>query len=79
MQVTILTFHQVTSRLVATLKFICSSVQVSDVLDLTVGCKAINFVFQIFCIFIPEMPADFTSFTVQIILFISLASRNHCN
>jgi hypothetical protein len=46
---------QVTSRLVVPLKFIYSSMQVSDVL--TVGCKLINFVFQIFPLFIPEMSA----------------------
>jgi hypothetical protein len=36
------------------LKFIYSSIQVSDVLVLTV-CKLINFVFQLFPLFIPEM------------------------
>jgi hypothetical protein len=33
----------------------------------TVRCKLINFVFQVFPLFIPEMPAGFTSYTVQII------------
>jgi hypothetical protein len=41
--------------------------QVSDVLVLTVCCKLVNFVFQMFPLFIPEMSAGFTSYIVQII------------
>jgi hypothetical protein len=52
--------------MVAPFKFIYSSIQVSDVLVLTVRCKLINLVFQIFPLFILEMPADFTSYIVQI-------------
>jgi hypothetical protein len=37
-----------TSRLVALLQVIYSSIQISNVLVLTVHCKLINFVFQIF-------------------------------
>jgi hypothetical protein len=44
-----------------------SSIQVSDVLVLTVHCKLINFVSQIFPLFIPEMSSGFRSYTVQII------------
>jgi hypothetical protein len=51
----------------ALLTLIYSSIQVSDVLVLTVRCKHINFVFQIFPIFIPEISAGFTSYLVQII------------
>jgi hypothetical protein len=46
--------------LVALLKVIYSSIQISDVLVLTVCCKLITFVFQIFPVFIPEMPSGFT-------------------
>jgi hypothetical protein len=53
--------------MVAPLKFIYSSVQVSDVLVLTVRCKLINFVVQIFLIFIPVISAGFTFYIVQII------------
>jgi hypothetical protein len=56
-----------TSRLVDPLKLIYSSTQVSDVLVLTIRSKLINFVFQIFSFFIPEMPASFMSYVVQII------------
>jgi hypothetical protein len=52
--------HYVTSRLVTLLKLIYSSTKVSDVLVLTVHWKFINFVFKIFLLFIPEMPAGFT-------------------
>jgi hypothetical protein len=60
-------------------EFIFSSIQVSNVLVLTVRCKLINFVFQIFPLFIPEMPAGFMSYIVQIISLVWLGSCNHCN
>jgi hypothetical protein len=41
--------------------------QVSDVLVLTICCKLINFVFQIFPLFIPEMFALASHLIVQII------------
>jgi hypothetical protein len=47
-QITILILHYVTSRLKAPLKFIYSSIQVSEVLGLTVCCKLIKFVFLSF-------------------------------
>jgi hypothetical protein len=34
--------------------------QVSDVLVLAGHCMLVNFIFQIFPVFNPEMPADFT-------------------
>jgi hypothetical protein len=46
-------------------KFMYSTIQVSDVLVLTVHCKLIHFVFQIFPHFVPEMPAGFTSYIVS--------------
>jgi hypothetical protein len=39
---------------VTPLKVIYSSIQISNVLVLTVRCELINFVFQIFPLFIPE-------------------------
>jgi hypothetical protein len=66
-QITILIFHYVISRLVAPLKLIYSSIQVSDVLVLTVRCKLVGFVFQVFPLFILEISAGFTSCIVQII------------
>jgi hypothetical protein len=55
-------------------KFIYSSTYVSDVLDLIVRWKLINFVFQIFPLFILEMSTLF-----RLSPFISLGSCNHCN
>jgi hypothetical protein len=55
------------SQLVAPLKLIYFSIHVSDVLVFIVRCKLIDFVFQIFSLFIPEMSAGFTSYNVQII------------
>jgi hypothetical protein len=66
-QINIFTLHQVISRLVAPLKFIYSSIEVSDVLFLTVRCKLINFAFQMFSLFIAEMSAGNTSYIVQVI------------
>jgi hypothetical protein len=63
--ITILILHQVTSRLVTPLKLIYSSIQVSNVLVLAVLCKLINFVFQTFPLFVPEMPAGFTSYEIK--------------
>jgi hypothetical protein len=63
-----LTFHLVIFRLVAPLKFIYFSIQVSDVLVLTVRCKLINFVFQMFPLFIPEISAGFASYINHVIL-----------
>jgi hypothetical protein len=41
-------------------------VRAPDVLVLTVHCKLINFAFQIFPLFIPEMSAGFRSYIVQV-------------
>jgi hypothetical protein len=38
--------------------------QVSDIIAFTVLCKLINFVFQMFPLFIPEISAGFTSYIV---------------
>jgi hypothetical protein len=66
-QITFLVHHYVISMLIAPLKFIYSLIQVSGVLVLTVRCRLINFVFQIFSFFNPEVSAGFTSYIVQII------------
>jgi hypothetical protein len=47
-QIAILILYQVSSRLVNLHKFISSSICVPNVLVLSVYCKIINFVFQIF-------------------------------
>jgi ABC-type amino acid transport system permease subunit len=51
-QITIHIFHQAISRLVAPLKLIFSSIQVSDVLVLTLRCKLFKSVFRMFPLFI---------------------------
>jgi hypothetical protein len=51
----------------ATLKLNYSSIQVSNVLVLTVRFQLVNLVFQIFPLFIPEMSTSFTSYIVQIV------------
>jgi hypothetical protein len=66
-QISNLILHPITSRLTAPLKLIYSSIQVNNVLVLTVSCNLINFVFQIVLLFVPEMAAGFMSYIVQII------------
>jgi hypothetical protein len=46
------------------IKIIDAPIQVSNIFDHTVNVKLINFRFQIFLLFIPEMSASFTSYTV---------------
>jgi hypothetical protein len=59
---------QNTSRLVIPLKFIYSSIYISNVLVLTVRCNLTYSVFQIFPLFIPKLSAGFMFYIVQIIL-----------
>jgi hypothetical protein len=44
----------------------------ADVLVLTVRCKLINFAFQIFPLFIPEMSDGFTSYILQVRFLVHL-------
>jgi hypothetical protein len=73
-----------TSRLVVHPKFIYSSIEVSNLLVLTVYCRLIKFLLQTFALFIPEMPAGVMSCVVQIIPkcylspFISRGCCSHC-
>jgi hypothetical protein len=67
-QVTISMIQEVTSRLVTAIKSIYSSIQVRNVVLLTVQCIVNNFSFRYsLFFFVPEMPAVFTSLIVQII------------
>jgi len=63
-QISLLIFYYISSRLVTFLKIIVTSLQVSDVFDLTVSFKLTNFRFQIFLLFVLEMSAGFTSYIV---------------
>jgi hypothetical protein len=49
------------------LEVIDAPIHISDLFDLTVSLKLINFSFQIVLIFVPEMSASFTSYTIWII------------
>ena len=66
-QVAFLILNYITSRLVPILKVIDAPLQVRNVLDLTVSFKFLNFSSQICVLFVPEMSANFTPYTVQII------------
>ena len=53
-------------------KVIDAPIQVPNVFHLAVSFKFLNFISQICPLFVPEMSANFTSYTVQII-YITLA------
>jgi len=63
-QVTLLVFYYISSRLVTLLKVIDSPIEASDIIDLTVCSKFINFSFQILLLFVPEMSTSFMSYIV---------------
>ena len=58
---TLLILHYISYRLMTLLKVIDAHIQVSDIFDLTVSFKCINFSFQIILI-VPEVSASFTSY-----------------
>ena len=66
-QVAFLILYYITSRLLPLLQVTDAPVQVSNVLDLIVSFKFLNFSSQICLLFVPEMPANFTPYLVQLI------------
>src|SRR5215510_14305439 len=71
-QVTFLILYYNSSRLAPLLEVLNASIQVPDVVDLTVSFKFLNFSFQICLLFVPEISATILSYIVQII-YIGLA------
>jgi len=62
-QITLILYY-ISSRQVTLLKTTDAPIQVSDICDLTVTLKFINFSFQTFLIFVPEMFNSCTSYNV---------------
>jgi hypothetical protein len=60
----LLILYNISSRLVTLLKINDAPTKVSDLIYLTVGVKFINFIFQIFLPFVPEMSTSFKSYIV---------------
>jgi hypothetical protein len=58
-KITFLTLYYVRSRLVTLLKVTDAPIKFSDYFYLTVSFKFINFSFQIFLAFVPEMSTSF--------------------
>jgi hypothetical protein len=77
-QITLLILSYISSRLVTLLKVNDAPIQVPDIFDLTVSFKFINFSFQIFLLFVPEMSASFMSYIVQIIYIALVGSCKQC-
>jgi hypothetical protein len=77
-QIILLFFYYVSSRPVTVLKIINASLQVSDVFDRTVSFKFVNFSFQIFLLFFPEMSNSFTFYIVRLSTLLWFGSCNHC-
>ena len=63
-QATLLVLYYIISGLVTLLKVTDAPLQVSDIIDLTVCFKFINFSFLIFLLFVTEMSTSFTSYIV---------------
>jgi len=62
-QVAFLILNYIISRLVPLLKVIDAPIQVSNILDISVSFEFLNFSSQICFLFVPEMSANFTSYT----------------
>jgi len=58
-KITLIIFYYISSRLVTD-----APIQVPDIFDLMVGFKFLNSSFQRFLLFVPEMSASYTSYTV---------------
>jgi len=63
-KITFLIIYYIICRLATLLKVIDATVQVSNILDLTVSFKFINLSFQIFFLFVREMSTSFTSYII---------------
>jgi len=63
-QNTLLILNYISSRLVNFLKINDATIQVSDISDLTVSFKFINFSFQTFLVFVPKMSTCFKSYII---------------
>jgi len=63
-QITLFILYYISSKLLTLLKINDVPTQVSDTSDLTVSFKFINFSFQIFLVFVPQMSTSFKSYIV---------------
>jgi len=63
-QITSLNLYYTSSRLETLLKITEAPMQVSDIFYLSVSFKFINFTFQIFLLFVPEMSTSFMSYII---------------
>jgi len=63
-QINLLIIYYISFGLVTLHKVNDAPIQVSDILDLTVSFKFINFSLQIFLLFVPAMSTSFTSYIV---------------
>ena len=62
-QITLLKTYYISTRLVNLHKITEAPLQVTNIFELTITLRFLNFKFQIF-LFCPEMPAKFMSYTV---------------
>jgi len=75
-QITLLVLYHNSSRLVTLLKIIDALIQIPNTFYVTVSFKFLNFSFQIFLLFVPEMSTSFTFFILSTLLW--LESCIHC-
>jgi hypothetical protein len=66
-QITLFILYDISPRQETLLNITDARIYVSDIFELTVGVKFINFSFQIFRPFIPDIFSSFTFYIVEII------------
>jgi hypothetical protein len=77
-QISPLVFYCISSRLVTLLKVIDTPIQVTNIVDLTVSFKFINFNFQTFLLFVPEMSTNFISYNVEVNTMLWFGFCDYC-
>jgi hypothetical protein len=65
-QIAFLILYSIRFRPITLLKVTDAPISVSDILDITVSFKLINFSFHIFLVFVPEMSTSYTSSIIWI-------------
>ena len=77
-ETTLLILYYISSRLVTLLKVTDAPIQVPNVFKLNVSFKFLNFGFQIYLLFVPEMSASFMSYVVKITQFTVFVAYIDC-
>jgi hypothetical protein len=69
-QITLLILYYIRSRVVTLFKVTDSLITITDIFDIIVSFKLINFSFQVFLLFVPDLSTSFTPYIVWIIYLV---------